>query len=124
MSEEVEWTTDMRFPVGNGFEMKDVSAHIKSFFETPSHNFGRLHRELCEKFDLTCGDANLAIDRAQGGVVRALTTNIQNKPDPIEDPIANYMFNTVWNSLPTSGFIFKKRHQGGKWLNWYNELQR
>ncbi|MBL4661052.1 MAG: hypothetical protein JKY19_11910 [Alcanivoracaceae bacterium] len=98
----------MTFPVGNGFELNDVSIHIKEFFEG-SMGFSILHNELSNRFSLAEDDADLAIERAIGGVVRALTTNIKNEPDVNDDPIANFMFHIVWSSMPTKGILKRKK---------------
>ncbi len=121
MSEEsVEWTTNMTFPIGDGFEVNDVSTYIQEFFEV-SIEFSVLHNDLCNKFSLTDDDASLAIERAISGVVRALTTNIKNEPSITEDPIANFMFNIVWDSMPSKGILKRRKIASGKWLNWDNQ---
>jgi hypothetical protein len=120
MSEEsLEWTTDMTFPVGNGFNISDVSMYIKECFESHTE-FSVIYQQLCSKFALTECDAELAIDRAVGGVVRALTTNIQNIPNEKEDPVAHYLFNAVWQTLPSKGILKKKKVAAGMWLEWNN----
>ncbi len=117
MSEEDEWTTDMTFPVGNGYSMVDVSKYIKEHFES-SNDFEELYKQLCAKFSLLESDAELAIERAVGGIVRGLTTNIENEPDPKEDPIANFMFHEVWSTLPIKDDSNGERIIGGKWHKW------
>ncbi len=121
MSEEsVEWTTDMTFPVGNGFSISDVAVYIKECFEGHM-DFAEIYENLCNKFALAEDDGELAIDRAVGGVVRALTTNIENRPDEKEDPVAYYMFNMVWQTLPSKGFFQLKKVAAGPWLEWDNK---
>jgi hypothetical protein len=67
--------------------VKDFGDHI-----FVANNEGREHElliaELCKGFGLLPEDAELAIDRVCGGVVRALTGNQANCPDRIKDPIA------------------------------------
>jgi hypothetical protein len=118
--ESVEWTTDMKFPVGNDFDLKDVSIFIKNHFEL-SMDFIELHKNLCNKFALTEDDSSLAIERAIGGIVRALTTNLLNEPNSLDDPIANYMFLEVWESMPTKGIFKKRKIASGKWCEWNNK---
>jgi len=43
---------------------------------------------LTERFALPFDDARLAMDRVQGGVVRAASGNPANEPDPVKDPLA------------------------------------
>ncbi len=118
MSEEkIEWTTDMTFPVGNGLDQNDVAKHIKTAFLN-SVDFHDLHEDLVTTFAIKRGDADLAIDRATGGVVRALTAIRSNKPDAKEDPIAYFMFREVWSSLPKQPIFFWKRQSGGLWKAW------
>ena len=111
------WTTDMTFPVGNGYSMIDVSLYIRESFEE-SMDFSVLSEKLCDKFSLAASDADLAISRALGGITRALTTCIENEPDAIEDPVANYMFNVVWESMPTKGLFKRKKVTTGYWYEW------
>jgi len=115
--ENIEWTTDMTFPVGNGGTIEDVAKFIEDSFNQ-SQDFEALFTELCSKFLLDEGDAELAIDRALGGIVRALTTNPDNEPDATEDPVANYMFHEVWKTLPESSDEANIKILGGKWYDW------
>jgi hypothetical protein len=118
--ESPEWTTDMTFLVGNGFKISDVATYIKECFEE-SMDFAVIYEKLCSKFALAENDAELAIDRAVGGVVRALTTNIKNRPDENEDPVAYYLFNVVWQTLPSKGFFQQEKIANGPWLEWDNK---
>jgi hypothetical protein len=43
---------------------------------------------LTERFALPFDDARLAMDRVEGGVVRAASGNPANEPDPVKDPLA------------------------------------
>lgn len=112
----------MTFSVGNGFGQKDVAEFIKQAFQNGAE-FARLHGELVEKFELNCSDADLAIDRAIGGIVLALTTNRANKPDLRQDPIAHHMFREVWTTLPRHKLFVHRRRAGGSWHDW-NEARK
>lgn len=52
---------------------------------TPAEQIERL---LVDQFGLSDDDADLARDRALGGLVRAATGNPANRPDPDKDPVA------------------------------------
>jgi hypothetical protein len=43
---------------------------------------------LQDEFEVTAGDAELAVDRIYGGLVRARTRNPANRPDRSLDPLA------------------------------------
>lgn len=43
---------------------------------------------LQDEFKVTVGDAELAVDRTYGGLVRAFTRNPANRPDRSVDPLA------------------------------------
>lgn len=113
----------MTFPVGNGFGQKDVAELIKQALPN-GMEFSDLHRKLIETCELDSADADLAIDRAIGGIVRALSTNKANRPDPRQDPIAHHLFNEVWATLPRSRLFVWKKRRGGPWHDWNESRKR
>lgn len=63
----------------------------------PPYDSDAIDAKLSAEFSLSAGDAALARDRTFGGVVRAATRNIANRPDPVDDPIAYESFERAWN---------------------------
>jgi hypothetical protein len=53
---------------------RDATAQIRDAIQT--------------RFQISSEDADLALDRTFGGIVRASTENPRNRPDPETDPIA------------------------------------
>ena len=49
-------------------------------------------QNLSERFGLTQADAELALDRACGGVVRAATGRAENSPAKDKDPVALFSY--------------------------------
>jgi|SRR5580765_1164444 hypothetical protein len=81
------WTDDMTIVVPNGRSLDDIvdcvlQAKIRQ--ETPSNT---VHHLIAE-FGLTQSDAELALDRTYGGVVRAATGRLDNSPQKEKDPMA------------------------------------
>jgi hypothetical protein len=108
----------MNITVGNGLSQTDVAEYVLDCLGGGvSHE--EIHNGLIRTFTLSCGDADLALDRAQGGVVRALTGRISNAPDICKDPIAKRAFDLVWATLPRKSFFSKDRIPKGKWEEWY-----
>lgn len=81
-------------------------------------------RDIRENFQLSEEDAWLALDRIPGGVVRALTCNLQNRLDSRHDPLAYIAFERVWSELPRVHLLSRRRKRGGRWLAWFEELRR
>ncbi len=112
------WTDDMTISIRNGQSHEQVANWLLSSFES-GKRFESVLEELVEKFGVSESDADLALDRARGGIVRAVTGNPNNAPSREKDPIAFHTFEAAWQTFPRSGFFRQKRKPGGKWLEWY-----
>jgi hypothetical protein len=81
------WTDDCSLELQAGCNVEDLVNHV-----LVANKEGRQHEvvvaELGEQFGLSVEDAELAMDRVCGGVVRALSGNRANCPDRMKDPIA------------------------------------
>jgi hypothetical protein len=82
-------------------------------------DLGALVRVLEQDFGLSEEDALLALDRVQGGIVRALTGNHENEPDRAKDPLAWGSFTKVWAELPRRGLLSSRKVAAGPWNEWY-----
>ena len=111
------WTDDMTISILSGQSHQDVADWILD--EIVRRDPQAIARDLIGKFGVSEEDAYLALDRAQGGLVRAMTGNPKNAPDPRKDPIARRTFDIAWNSFPREGWLSRKRKPAGKWLVWY-----
>jgi hypothetical protein len=81
------WTDDMTIVVPTGRSLDDIVDYVLQATiqrETPSN----MVRHLTTEFGLTQGDAELALDRTCGGVVRAATGRRDNCPPKEKDPMA------------------------------------
>jgi len=85
------WTDDMTIPLPPGRSVGElVDFVIQCGIQGVPDD--ETERQLVEKFALTEEDAALARDRTYGGIVRAATRNIVNRPDPRKDPLAYASF--------------------------------
>lgn len=81
------WTDDMTIVVPDGRSLDDIVDYVLQAAvrrETASNTV----RHLTAEFGLTQGDAELALDRTCGGVVRAATGRRDNCPSKEKDPMA------------------------------------
>lgn len=80
------WTSDMTIVLGNGTvgELVDFIIETGLAGADPQQTCG----EIQARFRISPEDAELAMDRTYGGIVRAKTKNPLNRPDPETDPIA------------------------------------
>lgn len=92
------WTDNLSVDLRPGRTLDELVAHVIAAREE-----GRQHElliaRLREDFGLSDEEAELAVDRVCGGIVRAMTGNRANCPDRGKDPIA-------WTSFQCS---IKKR---------------
>ncbi len=81
------WTDDMNIAMPSHHTLGAVVELVISFgrAHTPA---AATQRALVETFGLTDDDAALAWDRVHGGIVRAATGNVANRPDKSKDPLA------------------------------------
>lgn len=86
MSTPSGWTEDMTIELGAGTISELVDFIIEAGFA------GTGPEQTCSaiqsRFEISLEDAELAMDRTYGGIVRAATNNPVNEPDPASDPIA------------------------------------
>lgn len=81
------WTDEMNISVGAEHILHEVVEYI--FVAAVRHDTpAEITRHLCNNFGLTQADAELALDRFHGGVVRAATGRADNCPVKENDPIA------------------------------------
>ena len=115
------WTDDMRVAID--------PARIDDLFEFifDGHvcfaNWDEMSLKIMQDFGLSEDDAILAIDRVQGGMVRAVTGNPVNRPDPIKDPLAHMSFERIWSELPRVHIFSRRRNPYGKWADWSYALR-
>jgi hypothetical protein len=83
----VERTDDMTVRLARGTSVRDLAVYLRA-----AGTEGTRRRDvlavLTERFALPFDDARLAMDRVDGGVVRAASGNPANEPDPVRDPLA------------------------------------
>ena len=114
------WTDDMSVRIAAGKTEEDLTLRIMSALRDRASTSDMMN--ICmEDFGLTEDDADLAIDRVHGGIVRAITCNPKNKPDKEKDPLAWHSFVKVWQTLPKLHWWSSKRDNKGEWLDWHNE---
>ncbi|MBV1775339.1 hypothetical protein KSF73_06385 [Burkholderiaceae bacterium DAT-1] len=108
----------MNVHVGNGASQAELAKYLLGEIELGTDLF-HLKEKIALQYALSEEDALLAIDRVQGGIIRALTGNPENAPDRLLDPIAKFAFDAVWKTLQRKHFLSRKRIAGGKWESWY-----
>ncbi len=83
----MEWTEDLSVPLGRGTSARGLVLYLRA-----ADREGARRRDvlevLTERFALSFDDARLAMDRVEGGVVRAGSGIPENEPDPVKDPLA------------------------------------
>ena len=93
MTDEAEYTltNDLSIPLRDGATPDDVARDVLQRAMAGASG-DELVRGVQERFLLSAEDAELACDRAFGGVVRAATGLQANYPDPSLDPVAAASF--------------------------------
>ena len=81
------WTDDMNIALPSQHTLGAVVELVISFGRARTTAVAP-QRALVETFGLTEDDAALAWDRVHGGIVRAATGNVANRPDKSKDPLA------------------------------------
>lgn len=83
----VEWTDDLSVRLARGISVRALVGYLRAADEegTPRRDVLAV---LTERFALPFDDARLAMDRVEGGIVRAASGNPANEPDPVKDPLA------------------------------------
>ena len=117
------WTDDMRIAIAPGAPSEEL---VDLVFESLL-KFGDatvVCQELRARFGLSEEDARLAIDRVPGGIIRAITGNPENRPDPVKDPLAHIAFERVWAELPRRHLFSRRKRPSGRWLKWFEDLRK
>jgi hypothetical protein len=99
------WTDDMTIAVPTGCSLDDIFDYVLQATirrETPTS----MVRHLTTEFGLTQGDAELALDRTCGGVVRAATGRHENCPPREKDPMAWLSFQRCLKQPELIGAIY------------------
>ncbi len=117
------WTDDLRIPIAPGRQTDEL---IDLVFEAmltfaPTDPVCLM---LQQRFGLSADDVMLALDRIPGGVVRALTGNAANCPDPTKDPLAYASFQRVWAEFPLTAISSQTRTPSGRWVKWFEDLRK
>jgi hypothetical protein len=99
------WTDDMTIVVPIGRSLDDIVDYILRATirrETPNN----MVQHLTTEFGLSQGDAELALDRTCGGVVRAATGRRENCPSKEKDPLAWSSFHRCLKEPELTGAIY------------------
>jgi len=81
------WTDDMNIALPPPHTLGAVAELVISHGRAQAPT-AATQRALIETFGLAADDAALAWDRVHGGIVRAATGNVANRPDKSKDPLA------------------------------------
>lgn len=101
------WTDDMTIVVPTGRSIDDIVDYLLQATirrETPRNTV----RHLIQGFGLTQSDAELALDRTCGGVVRAATGRQENCPPKEKDPLAWLSFQRCLKQPELIGAIYPR----------------
>jgi len=113
------WTDDMNVTVRQDRTIlelaRTVMERLRSFDGEPE-----LVLATASEFGMSEGDAWLAFDRVQGGIIRALTTRRDNCPDREKDPMAWHAFHLAWDTLPSRHWWSRRKRRGGPWADWHD----
>jgi hypothetical protein len=112
------FTDDMTGSIRPGRTAEELVAEVMEWL-LARRDLDALVRVLEQDFGLSEEDALLALDRVQGGIVRALTGTRENEPDRAKDPLAWGSFTKVWAELPRRGLLSSRKMAAGRWNDWY-----
>jgi len=119
MNTSEEWTDDMNISISSDKTIKELTSFLMLELES-NCNHDEIIIKIITNYGTSENDAELALDRVQGGIIRALTGNPSNEPEQEKDPLAWYSFNSVWPTLPRKHLFSKNKKASGKWQHWYN----
>jgi hypothetical protein len=88
---EMVVTDDLRVGIPAGRTVADVVSLVLSR-AAEGRSAEEIDAALVTELGLSADDAELARDRALGGIVRAGTRNEANRPSPVKDPVAHESF--------------------------------
>jgi hypothetical protein len=82
-----DWTDDMTISLPPSRTVAEVVEFVlaATLRQVPPDEIAK---SLTADLGLTADDAELAADRALGGLVRAATPSADNRPDQVKDPVA------------------------------------
>lgn len=86
---ELDWTDDMTISLPAERTVEEIGEFVIRH-GVSGQSGGDMADLLIDAFHLSSDDAVLVCDRVLGGVVRAATGNVSNRPDPAKDPFAFY----------------------------------
>lgn len=86
MEDPEQWTNDMSIALPSAYSHEDVAKVVLASLRR-RESYETTH-DLLVSMGVNCGDAALAYDRVQAGLVRARTWSRRNRPDEHKDPIA------------------------------------
>ena len=116
------WTDDMSVEIIEGKTEEQLTLALMDSLRKRD-SYEAMIGICTSAYGLTEDDSDLAIDRVQGGIVRALSCRIDNKPDAVKDPLAYWAFKEVWKTLPKKNWWSSKRDNKGEWLDWHTQKQ-
>jgi len=101
------WTDDMAVPLPEGVTIASLAEYVVSSAADGESHDVRIATLL--SWGLTSDDAELACDRALGGVFRAGTTSSENEPSAEKDPIAYCSYHQCRANRALISAIFPKQ---------------
>ena len=114
------WTDDMSVKIKEGKSEDQLTLALMDCLRKRD-SFDEMVSICTSNYDLADDEANLAIDRVQGGIVRALSCRIDNRPDVTKDPLAYIAFNEVWKTMQKKNWWSSERDNNGEWLEWHTQ---
>ncbi len=111
------WTDDLSVDLVPGMSEDALVEKVIAAFKD-DFDFEVIHSDVICPYLANPDDADLVLDRALGGIVRALTGNMHNCPDQSKDPIAWRTFMFVWETLPKKSWLSRDRQAHGFWNEW------
>ena len=117
------FTDDMTVTIRPGRSLEELAATVMAWL-LERRDLNTCIPALQKDFGLSEEDALLALDRIQGGIVRALTGNPENEPNSVKDPLAWTSFTTVWKELPKTHLFSRQKKPSGRWNDWYQSRKK
>ncbi|WP_332644119.1 hypothetical protein [Aeromicrobium sp.] len=81
------WTDDLTVSLPSNRDVAEVVTFTLELSERGIAGL-ELQQAVAAEFSLSSDDSAVAVDRVFGGITRAATGNVANRPDPTRDPIA------------------------------------
>ena len=116
------WTDDMRVTLRQGrTEAELVTLVMDALMKR--RDLLSLVPTMHDDFGMNDDDIELAFDRIQGGIVRAITGNSANEPSKKKDSLAWNSFHLVWKELPRKSLFSTAKLPSGPWYEWFEEAR-